>query len=295
MVRPDIGGYFDIKRLKVGTESTIYLARTRIRELPGQVVIKYVSRYDIRQRNKRRKELKKVRLSGKKCINHLRNENVILSQFPEGYEQHGIVHMHRYKEEGLMKHLKFFGCLPYRAYMVMEYIKGTTLNQHRMDSLREKIRWYIGSAKVLEYINRFGFVHHDVKPENIMITPGGNVKLIDFGLTCKIGMRFSAVRGTFRYMAAEQWGKGVIDQQTDVCSLGLTMYEIIVNPRVVENDLSYEWVDVYRKRDLPSMRKEDKSIPAKLDDLVLASISKRKKDRPKNMDEVIDRLEEISF
>ncbi len=139
-----------------------------------------------------------------------------------------IVTVHEYGEENGV------------PYLVMEYLKGTTLQELiRLDSLSllEKVEIMSEVAEGLQYAHECGITHRDVKPANIMQLTDGAVKIMDFGIA-RLGAE-GATRltqtglliGSIMYMAPEQFG-GTADAQTDVFAYGVTFYELLtgVNP-----------------------------------------------------------------
>ncbi len=125
------------------------------------------------------------------------------------------------------------GCI---YYYVMEFIDGSTLNdlmsrEKMTEELAVEIMWQMGQA--LKYINEFGMVHRDVKPENIMITRQGVAKLTDLGLAkAKDDMSgvtlVGTIIGTPLYMSPEQAkGSTVVDIRTDLYSLGATIFHAV--------------------------------------------------------------------
>ncbi|HJZ58809.1 MAG TPA: serine/threonine-protein kinase, partial [Gemmataceae bacterium] len=122
-------------------------------------------------------------------------------------------------------------------YLVMEYVDGVTLR----DAMREgKLTAAAALAVVpqlcdaLEYAHSQGVVHRDVKPENILLTRDGRVKIADFGLakvTDPAGLSLTGTRqamGTPHYMAPEQWEKpGEVDHRADIYALGVVLYELL--------------------------------------------------------------------
>lgn len=131
-------------------------------------------------------------------------------------------------------------------HLVMEFVTGETLHQilTTRDTLSEKQALRIGSAvaAALDHAYRAGLVHRDVKPDNIMITPKGEVKLCDLGLAKLVAGDQSITRpemthGTPHFMSPEQaQGKRALDIRSDLYSLGCTLYRIVVGrPPFVAN------------------------------------------------------------
>src|SRR5262249_11140648 len=126
-------------------------------------------------------------------------------------------------------------------FLVMEYIPGRTVAQMVAEgSLSESEAASIGCqiAEALEEAHEQGIVHGDLKSENVLVTPKGWVKVLDFGLATLRGpMAQSAettswtaegvVSGTLPYMAPEQLLQGQTDARTDLYSLGVVLYEMM--------------------------------------------------------------------
>lgn len=124
-----------------------------------------------------------------------------------------------------------------RRYFVMEYIPGDTLEQrlertHGPLPERDVLRWMVGICDVLTYLHeqRHPIIVRDLKPGNIMVTPGGEARLIDFGIarTYKQGQRTNTENlGTMTYASPEHLGKTQTDPRSDIYSLGATMYHLL--------------------------------------------------------------------
>jgi tRNA A-37 threonylcarbamoyl transferase component Bud32 len=121
-----------------------------------------------------------------------------------------------------------------RAFLVSELIAGETLRAlGRRGELNDRLVAQVGadSAAALTHAHRAGVVHRDVKPENILVDPGGQGKLVDFGIARIAGERTltatGAVVGTLAYMAPEQADGLRPGPAADVYSLALTLYECL--------------------------------------------------------------------
>jgi serine/threonine-protein kinase len=123
-------------------------------------------------------------------------------------------------------------------YIVMELLEGenlqTLLKAKRNLSLLEKMRIMYQVAEGLNYAHQRGVVHRDVKPANIMLLPGGLVKIMDFGIARLVGADSSGLTrrngdliGTPLYMSPEQFHGGVADIQSDIFAFGVIYYELL--------------------------------------------------------------------
>jgi serine/threonine-protein kinase len=124
------------------------------------------------------------------------------------------------------------------AYIVMEYVEGNTLanmmKKGRFSAPQIK-HVMINAAAGLQHAHENGVFHRDVKPENIMIAPkSGVVKLMDFGIARLVESNMTAtgsILGTPAYMAPEQVHGKKIDGRSDVFSLGVILFELLVGER----------------------------------------------------------------
>jgi serine/threonine-protein kinase len=131
-----------------------------------------------------------------------------------------------------------------RYFIAMEFLEGQTLRQ-RMSAggplpVSEATRIASALADALEYAHRRGIVHRDIKPDNVHLLPGGQVKLTDFGIARILGEEQLTVAGqvfgTPSYMAPEQIRGGTVGPFTDVFSLGVLLWEMIAGRKPFPGD-----------------------------------------------------------
>ncbi|HEY6252198.1 MAG TPA: serine/threonine-protein kinase, partial [Candidatus Angelobacter sp.] len=122
-------------------------------------------------------------------------------------------------------------------YIAMEFIEGTTLQQILVDKHilppEEVIQICRDVGRALDYAHANGIIHRDIKPANIMITPGGTVKIMDFGIAKAGGGMTSTgqVLGTPNYMSPEQVKGKLLDGRSDLFSFGVVLYEMITGEK----------------------------------------------------------------
>jgi eukaryotic-like serine/threonine-protein kinase len=174
-------------------------------------------------------------------------------------------------------------------YIVMEYIEGETLR----DVLRREGRLSPERAMslcadicgALDFSHRNGIVHRDVKPGNVMITPQGAVKVMDFGIARAVSdsaatmTSTAAVIGTAQYLSPEQARGESVDARSDVYSLGCLLYELVTGapPFTGDSPVAVAYQHVREDPKLPSSI--NPVIPAELDAILLKAISKNPANR----------------
>ena len=180
---------------------------------------------------------------------------------------------------------------------VMEFIEGKTLEQHHSFSMHELVVMCKDAATALDLMHQKGYVHADIKPNNIMVLDSrpdhGWIKLIDFGQSCKIGTQKDRIQGTPDYIAPEQVRRKSITPQTDIFNLGATLYWLLTEkhvPTLIPKGTPGQQLqdDLLRARPPHELNAE---VPPALSSLVCDCIQTLPRDRPEGMGAVIDRLD----
>ncbi len=126
-------------------------------------------------------------------------------------------------------------------------------------------------------------VHRDVSPQNIVVSYGGDVKLIDFGIAKAAGKlsrtAVGAIKGKFGYMSPEQVRGLEIDQRTDVFSLGITMWEMFTRQRLFQADNELLVLEKIRNFKVIAPSSIDPTLPVGLDDIITKALAKDPQDR----------------
>ncbi|TQN40697.1 serine/threonine-protein kinase [Blastococcus colisei] len=174
-------------------------------------------------------------------------------------------------------------------YIVMEYVEGETLRDVlRREGHLSPERAMSLSADIcgaLDFSHRNGIVHRDVKPGNVMITPQGTVKVMDFGIARAVSdsaatmTSTAAVIGTAQYLSPEQARGESVDARSDVYSLGCMLYELVTGapPFTGDSPVAVAYQHVREDPKLPSSI--NRQIPAELDAILLKAMSKNPANR----------------
>ncbi|MGW8779125.1 Stk1 family PASTA domain-containing Ser/Thr kinase [Streptomyces sp. NPDC055796] len=175
---------------------------------------------------------------------------------------------------------------PY-TYLAMEYVSGCTLR----DVLRERGALRPRAAlDILEPVlaalgaaHRAGFVHRDMKPENVLIGDDGRVKVADFGLVRSVDTVTSttgAVLGTVSYLAPEQIENGVTDTRVDVYACGVVLYEMLTGSKPHTGGTPAQVLYQHLHEDVPPPSAAVPGLPGVLDQLVTYATARDPELRP---------------
>ncbi len=119
------------------------------------------------------------------------------------------------------------------AILFLEYVNGLSLSEKEFRRpMDEILRIFAEAAHGLHAMHLAGWVHADLKPNNILVTADGVVKLIDLGQSAKIHEAKPRVQGTIDYMAPEQVNRGKLDHRTDVFGLGATLHRVVTGKAI---------------------------------------------------------------
>jgi TolB-like protein/tetratricopeptide (TPR) repeat protein len=192
-------------------------------------------------------------------------------------------------------------------FIAMELISGRTLRLCIGDSgipLSQRVRWLVDVARALAAAHRAGIIHRDVKPENILVTDEGAVKILDFGVAKvsagELGVTQPAqtltaegmILGTPQYMAPEQIRSEPLDGRVDQFAWGVVAFELLTGRSLwAHGTQPMRLIASILMSVAPPPRTVAPSIPAPVSAVVERALAKRAADRFADMDAVADALE----
>jgi len=192
------------------------------------------------------------------------------------------------------------------SYIVMECLEGDSLKT-RLDDYRirgetmplgEVVRILLDVLDGLAYAHSEGMVHRDLKPANVLLTRRGDAVLSDFGIARIVGgTRHTvpgALMGTVSYMSPEQGQEGHSDRRSDVYSIGVIFYEMLVQHPPFEADTPLAVLMKHANDPLPLPREVNPSIPEPFERMILKALAKDPDDRYQSAGEMARALREAA-
>ncbi len=262
----NVGGYTIKKRLGTGARSTIYLATDN------------QNHTDI--------ALKRIifeRPEDSRVFEQTENEFKVAQRINHPYVRKC------YKLKKIRSMLKVTEML-----LSMELFEGKTLEDGPTLSLVDVLLVFRMVATGLNAMHREGFIHCDIKPNNIIISKVGAIKIIDLGQSCKIGTTKRRIQGTPDYIAPEQVRRKALGPRTDIFNLGATMYWALTGknvPTLIPKKSSS--IGIVPPRNYPAPHELKPRIPERISKLVMDCVKDDLAQRPTNMMMVITRLDLI--
>ena len=262
-----IGKYEVIKELGQGATSTVYLVNDPFGE--KEVALKLFKKEVMRDAN-----------TGMAFTKLLRNEASLAGK---------LIHPH-------IVHVMDAVVGEDQSYVVMEYIKGESLERHaevdHLLDIKDIAEIIYKCCKALEYAQTQGVIHRDIKPANIMYTEDGDIKISDFGAAMIENHETTQVSGVGSpaYMSPEQIKEQELTHQTDIYSLGVTMYKLLTGklPFDATNNFSMIYQILNLEPPPPSTWRPE--IPSDLDAIVMHAMQKEPNGRYKNWDDFASEL-----
>jgi serine/threonine protein kinase len=196
------------------------------------------------------------------------------------------------------------------SFIVMQYIEGETLAarlRREPVQLSEALTIALQILQALSEAHARGVIHRDIKPQNILLTPRGEVKVLDFGLAKRlpehgyeteapVGMGFSQaglVEGTAGYMSPEQVRGREVDHRTDLFSFGIVFYELLTRQTPFVGETTIRRMSAIVESDPPALRHFIPDLPLELEDIIRRLLAKDPDARAQTAREIEIELERL--
>ncbi|HHW66772.1 Stk1 family PASTA domain-containing Ser/Thr kinase [Defluviitalea raffinosedens] len=185
-------------------------------------------------------------------------------------------------------------------YIVMEYIHGKTLKQiieEEAPFTSERVLSVaMDIASALQHAHKKNIIHRDIKPQNILITDEGVLKVADFGIARAVDSSTVVTTGnaigSVHYFSPEQARGGYIDKTSDIYSLGIVMYEMGTKMLPFEGESPVTVALKHINEDIPSPRSYNTELSTSLEDIIIKATQKKPENRYRNIDEMIKDMEQ---
>jgi beta-lactam-binding protein with PASTA domain/serine/threonine protein kinase len=178
------------------------------------------------------------------------------------------------------------------VFIVMELVDGHTLREYLNErgkiAVADGIKFLLPVLSALGAAHRLGIVHRDVKPENILVSKEGRIKITDFGLAkgAMIGSTMTAessvILGSVSYLSPEQVSRGIADSRSDVYSAAITAFEIFTGTKPFEGEEPIQIAFMHVNSRVPRISSLIPEVPKALDDLIFAATSVDPDERPRD-------------
>ena len=185
---------------------------------------------------------------------------------------------------------------PTEAALVMELFDGIPLDAASSRGILATVDVFIQVAQALDALHEHGYVHCDLKPNNILVDGAGNAKVIDFGQACLVGTAKKRIQGTADFIAPEQVKCDPVSVRTDVFNFGATMYWALCGKslptlfNIKRGENSFLFDDI-----ISSPASICKEVPEQLSHLVMECVKTNPAKRPADLKDVARRLEIIRY
>jgi len=179
--------------------------------------------------------------------------------------------------------------------LIMELVDGQSIDVNPPRTLLNAVEIFRQVADALHHMHTRGYVHADMKPNNVCVTDSGSVKIIDLGQSCKVGTIKERIQGTPDYIAPEQVHRRAITPKTDVYNLGATLYWVLTRRHIptalAKGDSLVGSLDDNLIEKPTHVQELNPRVPDRLGELVMQCVEVDPASRPESMQAVADRLD----
>ncbi|KTT79877.1 Stk1 family PASTA domain-containing Ser/Thr kinase [Mammaliicoccus sciuri] len=179
-------------------------------------------------------------------------------------------------------------------YLVMEYIEGPTLKEYLCKegklSADEAVEMTLQILKGIAHAHHHRIIHRDIKPQNILMTKNGTLKILDFGIARALSetalTETNHVMGSVQYLSPEQAKGQSTDESSDIYSIGIVLYELLTGHPPFNGETPVSVAIKHIQEELPSIRKERPSIPQSIENVIMKATRKEKSQRYRDTNEM---------
>jgi len=192
---------------------------------------------------------------------------------------------------------------PPAVFLVMELVEGSTLRDYLNEkgslTVEQTFQLITPVLSALSAAHRIGIIHRDIKPENILISKDGRIKVADFGLARNISMgqtmtaESSVVLGSVSYLSPEQVQRGVADARSDIYAVGIVLFEMLTGSKPYSGETPIQIAYRHVNDRIPDIQTIKSEIPTSIAELVYEATAPNPDQRPKNAEELLNKLREI--
>jgi len=192
---------------------------------------------------------------------------------------------------------------PPAVFLVMELVEGSTLrdfiNENGPLSVEQTIQFITPVLSALAAAHRIGIIHRDVKPENILISKDGRIKVADFGLARNLTMgqtmtaESSVVLGSVSYLSPEQVQRGIADARSDVYAIGIVLFEMLLGKKPYDGETPIQIAYRHVNDRIPNVKEFKSDIPEMIADLIFQATAPNPDQRPKDAEQLLSKVRDI--
>ena len=190
------------------------------------------------------------------------------------------------------------------VFLVMELVEGHTLREYLNEqgalSVASGIAFLLPVLSALAAAHKLGIVHRDIKPDNILISKEGRIKIADFGLAkgpllgTTMTAESSVVLGSVSYLSPEQVQRGIADARSDVYSAAITAFEIFTGEKPYAGEEPIQIAYMHVNERVPLMSTKRSGLPPELDQLIFRATNSDPDARPRDASEFHQSLTSIA-